>query len=124
MRKIHPQFDNVGRFSEGLAAVELNKKYGFIDRTGSIVIPFHFDYAYSFSEGLAQVTQAEKCGFINKTGHLVIPYQFNFPTNPFSGGLASVKVNTKKDYIWIYIDREGNQYWEEGEDDQDDEIPY
>ncbi|MBK8352585.1 MAG: WG repeat-containing protein [Saprospirales bacterium] len=41
-------------FSEGLAAVELNGKWGFIDENGNRVIPsFKFDEVNSFSNGLA-----------------------------------------------------------------------
>ncbi len=41
-------------FQEGLALIELNDKYGFIDKTGNVVIPLQFDYAHDFSEGLAE----------------------------------------------------------------------
>ncbi|EOA6136260.1 WG repeat-containing protein, partial [Campylobacter coli] len=33
----------VGNFSEGLAGVELNGKWGFIDKSGKIVIEPKFD---------------------------------------------------------------------------------
>ncbi|EAJ4643563.1 WG repeat-containing protein, partial [Campylobacter coli] len=36
-------FDNLGVFSEGLAGVGLNGKYGFIDKSGKIVIEPKFD---------------------------------------------------------------------------------
>ncbi len=35
---ITPQFDLAHEFHEGLAAVEINDKWGFIDKTGKIVI--------------------------------------------------------------------------------------
>ena len=52
---IEPGFDNVGNFSEGLAAARINFKHGFIDRKGEWVIEPRFDWAWDFSEGLAAV---------------------------------------------------------------------
>ncbi|HEG6548121.1 TPA: WG repeat-containing protein, partial [Campylobacter coli] len=40
------KFDGVGNFSEGLAAVGLNGKYGFIDKSGEFVIEPIFDDIY------------------------------------------------------------------------------
>ncbi|WP_081103996.1 WG repeat-containing protein [Leptospira weilii] len=40
-------------FSEGLAAVQIGKKWGFIDKTGNVVIPPQLEIASHFSEGLA-----------------------------------------------------------------------
>ena len=49
-------FDFIYDFSCGLASVRRGDKYGFIDRTGSVVIPFLYEEAYSYTEeGLATV---------------------------------------------------------------------
>ncbi|EII8968940.1 WG repeat-containing protein, partial [Campylobacter coli] len=37
------KFDSIWDFSEGLAKVELNRKYGFMDKNGKIVIEPKFD---------------------------------------------------------------------------------
>lgn len=44
-------------FSEGLAPVKsvCNNKYGYIDTTGSVVIPYVWESAGSFSKGIASV---------------------------------------------------------------------
>ncbi|EPZ6837050.1 WG repeat-containing protein, partial [Campylobacter coli] len=52
---IKPKFDYVWSFGEGLAAVKLNGKWGFIDKNGEFVIESKFDDAWSFWEGLAGV---------------------------------------------------------------------
>ena len=49
------KYDCVCDFEEGLAAVCLNGKWGFIDKTGKEVIPLKYDFAYGFFGGLAQV---------------------------------------------------------------------
>ncbi|MBR5849395.1 MAG: WG repeat-containing protein, partial [Bacteroidaceae bacterium] len=77
-------------FSEGLAGVQLNGKYGFIDKTGREIIPCKYDYADSFSEGLAYVKMNGKYGFvklngkygfIDKTGREVIPCKYEFASS-------------------------------------------
>lgn len=44
------------------------KKYGYIDKTGTWVIPPQFDYAYDFHEGFARVECNEIVGLINVHG--------------------------------------------------------
>ena len=68
---IPPKYDLAGSFSEGLAAVKLNGKYGFIDKTGKEVIPLKYDGAYSFRKGLAKVKLNGKWIKIDKNGNRV-----------------------------------------------------
>ncbi len=96
-------------FNEGLAAVDLNGKWRFIDKTGKVVIPLKYNLAYSFSEGLANVLLNGKYGFIDKTGKEVIPLKYD-DASSFSGGKA--KVMTKNIFgieKEFYIDKNGNK---------------
>jgi hypothetical protein len=70
---IQPQFDLTDHFSEGLAAVMVNRKWGYIDNSGMMVIPANdFSNANPFHNGLARVvTNHETYGYINKTGRFV-----------------------------------------------------
>jgi hypothetical protein len=43
-------YSRVFNFSEGLACVELNREYGFIDKAGSLAIPAIYDDAKAFKE--------------------------------------------------------------------------
>lgn len=72
------QFENawMPRFSEGLAAVSKDEKYGFINTKGEWVIEPQFDYAVGFSEGMSCVYKNGRLGFIDKKGKLVIPYKY------------------------------------------------
>lgn len=63
-------------FSEGLASVQKNGKYGFINPRNEVVIPFEYDFGYWFSEGLAIVNMEGKSGVINKKNEVVIPFKF------------------------------------------------
>jgi hypothetical protein len=97
---IPAQFDAAGEFSEGLAAVEKDDKWGYIDKTGKVVIPLTFAapngyIRYSgrggFREGLAAVHfGGGRWGYINKTGKVVIQPQFG-GAEAFSEGLALVE---------------------------------
>lgn len=64
-------FDDALPFSDGLAAVRVEKLWGFIDATGRQVIPPTFEAAYYFREGVAH---AEKDGddvLIDKAGKVL-----------------------------------------------------
>jgi len=86
----------------GLARVKLSGKWGYIDRTGRIVINPQFEEAGDFSEGLARVKTGGKWGYIDRTGRFLINPQFE-EAGDFSQGLARVKLGGK----WGYVDRRG-----------------
>ena len=52
---IEPQFDDELDFNEGLAPIEKDGKWGFIDKNGKVVIEPQFGEVGQFSEGLASV---------------------------------------------------------------------
>ena len=118
-------------FHEGLAAVSsltnsltstcMGKGWGFIDRSGKIVIQKQYGFADDFSEGLAGVVVDRKFGFINQKGEMVIsprftprrgPYSWDplVATSRFSEGLAPVTTDPEfesgKGYG--YINRKGD----------------
>lgn len=89
-------------FSEGLAPVQKNGKYGYIDSNGKVVIPLQYDWCDKFSDGLAPVEKDGRYGYIDRTGKMVLFLQDDYAF-PFSEGLARVE----KDGKWGYIDRTG-----------------
>jgi hypothetical protein len=58
-------------FGEGLAAIKVGGKWGYIDKGGRIVINPQFDSVGLFSEGLADVGLGGRHGSIDKTGRYV-----------------------------------------------------
>jgi hypothetical protein len=60
-------------FSEGLAQVRVKNKWGFIDKSGKMVIkPRFYHQVESFSGGLAYViTQDGRHGYIDRTGKYI-----------------------------------------------------
>lgn len=55
---IAPQYEDAQTFSEGLAAVKKDGKWGYIDEDNNVVIPFQYDYTWGFDEGYAVVAKA------------------------------------------------------------------
>ncbi len=52
-----------------------DKKAGFIDRDGKLVIAAIDDDTGDFSEGVAWVVQGQRCGYVDRAGIVVIPLQ-------------------------------------------------
>jgi len=95
-------YDNVGSFSEGLAWVKKDGKYGYIDKTDRTVIPFTYAHAGSFSESLAPVMKGWTWGYIDKTCKTAVSFSYDYAAS-FCNGLARVKKEGK----WGYIDKTG-----------------
>lgn len=97
------QAKHVTSFKEDSAVfVTKDMKFGFVDKTGKIVINAQFDEANYFCEGLAAIKLKDKYGFIDKTGKIVINPQFEI-VGDFSEGKAMFK-NGKQ---YGYIDQKG-----------------
>ena len=81
-------------FSEGLARImkgKLSLRYGFIDKTGRVVIEPTFNWAEPFMEGLAAVKIGKRWGFIDPAGKLVIEAKYGTASS-FHEGMARVTV--------------------------------
>lgn len=63
-------------FSEGLIVAERAGKFGFVDSTGRVAIPFQYEWACAFRMGMAWVGKAGKYGFIDHQGKVVIPLRY------------------------------------------------
>ena len=92
---IHPAFDYCLRFQDGIAAVQRNRTYGYMDRTGKYAVSPRFDLAYNFSEGLAAglTRQTYQWVFIGRDGREVLRApESTTHVGSFSGGLAMAKL--------------------------------
>ena len=85
-------------FSEGLAAVKLNDKYGYIDWKGTIVIPAVYEEANNFVNNMALVKLNGKMGCIDRSGNIIIPLLYDYFSD-FSEGLAVVRAGDKCSFI-------------------------
>jgi len=83
--------DDQTQFREGMAAVKIGDKWGFINEDGQVVIAPIYDDASNFFDGLAVVKIGSKWGYIDKTGQVVIPLKYDY-AEPFNNGIAKVGV--------------------------------
>ncbi len=104
------EYEATGDFSEGLLWVEKNRRGGFIDRAGKIVIPIKdFEEGETkpfFSEGLCGVRKKGSWGYIDKEGKEIIPFDDKYDNGyPFKKGFAAVS----KKWKWGFIDKTGKE---------------
>jgi len=83
------RFEDVGEFSNGLAPVSVGGKWGFIDRSGKIMIAPSYEDALSFSGHLAAVKQGDYWGYLALTNKFGIEPQFT-QAKTFQNGSAPV----------------------------------
>jgi hypothetical protein len=134
--KINPTFDDALPFSDGLAAIQINKKWGFIDAVGHQIIQPKFSNAYYFREGvgIAQLPDsgdvlidksgkvlATEYGFVDlvsngrvpatrggKNGYLDLRGEVVIPLVYDDGrSFSDGLASVKKENKWGYVDRDG-----------------
>jgi hypothetical protein len=117
-------------FHEGFAVVSVikleDKKppfwYGYIDRTGKLLIPTKFRNAAPFSDGLGAVRtdredtnrdwesmKLQKWGYIDKAGKMAVESRFN-EARPFHGGVARVHLGGEFQHVY-----DAPSFWRGGE---------
>ena len=99
---IEPKYEYTWAFSEDLAWVVLNDKWGFIDKNGKEITPLKYDKVEPFRENIARVRLNGRWGYIDKTGKEIVRLIYNDAMD-FKGELAAVKSNRK----WGFIDKNG-----------------
>lgn len=92
------KYDYVSEFSEGLASVRLDDKFGFINRSGEEIVPPKYDFARSFSGGRAVVRLGSKWGLIDGAGSEVVTPSYD-QMGQFSESLVWVSRNHKAGFI-------------------------
>jgi hypothetical protein len=112
---VPPTFSRAASFSEGLAAVELNRGWGFIQQSGAFYLKPTYPGLYndrgkqvvagvsSFRQGLARVRTGNQFAYIDKTGQI----QFHVATDsasPFAGDRARIGSHGN----FGFMDRSGN----------------
>lgn len=112
------KFDSVGVFHDGLAVVKAAERYGYIDRSGAIVIPIQWMAAYDFSEGLAALRVDKKhFQFINTAGTVVIKSKKYDSVGRFRNGICRVVKGVKVKWI----DTKGKELKDESNSAKEDE---
>lgn len=97
------RYEDGHSFVDGLAAVKINGKWGYINKHCNIKIDCIYDDVYSFSEGYAFVKSNRKWAFIDKNGKLQTPFIYD-EVRSFSDGMAAVRIGD----WWGYVNKYGN----------------
>jgi len=122
---ISPQYNLIGKFSNGAAPVLKENKWGLVDKTGKMVLDFTYDDIQTCSNGLFLVRSGDvdtgKYGFVNAAGKIIAPPIYEsthiiqdyinpqaYYVPPFENGLALVTLNG----VDMYIDEAGNVVWQ------------
>lgn len=125
---IEGRYERAWNFSEGLAAVCVDNKIGFVNTAGEEVIPCQYPTSehainrlgYAFHNGYATITNSKnECGLINMQGELVVDTIYDCIWSPSECGVRIFQHNGK----YGVMDLQGNilvplQYdniWCEGE---------
>ncbi|NNM66891.1 MAG: WG repeat-containing protein, partial [Spirochaetales bacterium] len=95
-------FSSIHSFSEGLAAYNDGKSWGYLNADGKTVLAPRWREARPFSDGLALVLGANAWGYIDKEGHPAFSQQFE-QARDFHGNRAAVKLHDG----WALIDTQG-----------------
>jgi hypothetical protein len=80
-------------------------KYGYINKSGDMVVKAKYDYATDFREERARVGKAGKYGFVSIEGDEIIPMKYIAASN-FNYGYAVVKTGEDE---FFFIDKQGNK---------------
>lgn len=91
-KHINAQFEWAMPFKEGLAAVRLGGKWGYVNKKGEITISPRFNSAQPFKNNLAWVFFKNKWQLINKKGELI--------------------QNGPQDKIFVFYDQSGIHYFD------------
>jgi hypothetical protein len=90
----------------------VNRRFGFLDKSGNYAIKPEFEDAFCFTEGMAAVRVGDadtgKWGFIDDTGRFVIVPQWS-SAYPFRDGVATVALAGSAGRKWGAIDTAGQE---------------
>ncbi|MEQ8925224.1 MAG: WG repeat-containing protein [Fulvivirga sp.] len=98
------KFQEIRASSNGLFAVKINNRYGFVDNLNRLIIANRYEDVGDFKEDLMAVKLIGKWGFIDKYENIVIQPTYQ-KASDFENGMAIVKEN---DFYGL-IDKQGNQ---------------
>jgi hypothetical protein len=104
------KFQYLTNFSNGLALVEQNGKWGYINKLGEFVIPATYSHASDFSDGLATVTDGNRRFAIDPKGRLVFDASYPMLT-AFKDGVASYRDCASFPCAMGYLNKAGKIIW-------------
>ncbi|MBQ8815272.1 MAG: WG repeat-containing protein [Lachnospiraceae bacterium] len=86
-------------FTGDYTAVKVGALWGFVDKTGNLVLEAQYEDAKPFGNGVGAVKADGLWGYVNHSGRMVIAPTFDDAGCFSSGKIAPVKI----DDLWVYI---------------------
>lgn len=88
------RYEAVGFYGEyDMCPVQRDGKWGFIDHTGTLIIPCEWDEVGTVLDGRASVQKDGKWGAIDREGKLIVPCQWQYLRPEADGGYTMVDFN-------------------------------
>ncbi|WP_227428907.1 WG repeat-containing protein [Psychrobacter sp. I-STPA6b] len=91
-------YDRIHDYYNGVAIVEIDKKYGLVDNNANQIIPLIYDYMKFQKDGTIKVGLDNKYGLFNQQGEQIISIKYDH-IGMFSEGLLAVTLNGHAKYI-------------------------
>jgi len=117
---IPPIYEDTFLWADGLMAARKDGKWGFINKSGDIVIDFRFERVHIFRNGLSVATQNSLFGLIDRNGDWVtdaIYERFFYPWSELVGaqkdgkiGFLDARGNVVIDFKFIGMEGTGIQH--------------
>lgn len=104
--------DNITvHFYDGVSAINngrfRDKKYGYINTKGEIILPMQYDYCGIFRNRRGIVTLGNKRGVVDNLGNFIIPFTTNItPSSFYSNNLCRYRDSTSRKFG--YLDTNGH----------------
>ncbi len=98
------QYQYQGPFCDGIATIKVNRKWGFIDSLGVVLVSPKYDEVEKFSSGLARVRMSSSghnaggWGLVNTSGQEIVPPIYEWIYD-FENGEAKVKRAGQENFI-------------------------
>lgn len=106
LEKLEGTYENAVPFASGeYAAVKNKGKWGFVDRTGKLVIAHLFDEAISFTGHVAPVRMGEKWGYVDASGAFVVKPVFEKAYPQYEGSAPVLTEDGWRFLIFLEFDR-------------------
>ncbi|MDX5585998.1 MAG: WG repeat-containing protein [Aureibaculum sp.] len=95
-KKMFPDFNATFWYRDDLGLAIKDKKYGFINKNGDIIIPLIHDDAFPFYNGYASVKSNVKWNYINEKGKVIFPDSLIFSYRPIINNKAVFMISDKE----------------------------
>lgn len=87
-QKMFPDFNATFWYKDDLGLAIKDKKYGFINKNGDVIIPLIYDDAFPFYNGYTSVKSNDKWNYINEKGETIFSDSLIFSYRPIINNLA------------------------------------